>query len=691
MTAALRHRIGLGVIALLALGSALSESGAQPARPAFPDIIAPGLVLSFEGGQPGDTIAEVLGVLRTSKSLLRQPGLATTTHTVQSGNSICQILADANYPLPCSGTILNLVELLNPDSQPIKNGLKVKQDVVIPAPDLYKYSVTRIFREGAAGRTEADDILKNWKRVNAREVKDSNQLQIQYDAYRMFVGTKGDEASFALATELAKVVKDSANLKLDVILRSPTEKQHSPFPTTALEWEQRCLAGRLFSTAMFYRDMSQIDKEALAVVQKAKAASVASVPVHIVDIALNSSPAFSPAPPPGQLPCMWTTYIPAHHHSTHMKAIIASRHTQLGFVGLAPDADVDVFEWLKAKGNVVEESSKTRAFRLSDMLSATSADKRMHVYLIATTFPQSASKANQAVDRFREALATRIQQTANLFVIAAGQDASKPGVELSPKNDISPQNLGDLSNVIVVTACNPCTRDHARLMPEANYSQPIEGKSFVHVAAPGGGAIAGWVSSQHVAAAVGTSQATAYVTGVVAAMLGRYKEDYRTPEIVKRRIQVTSQPTSWPSDDTTKLAAGTVDPVLAMLDPSQHWVKRSGEWEAIPIKSLTTAANGMITFSDGTNGVARDIYHRSALRFVRTVEGSAADRRWEIYQEQSKAFPTKYLPAVINRVKDLVPTGEPIVLCNNTKIAWSDISDLIIAEGGVDAKACTKK
>ena len=74
----------------------------------------------------------------------------------------------------------------------------------------------------------------------------------------------------------------------------------------------------------------------------------------------------------------------------------------------------------------------------------------------------------------RSQAALRIQGNEPLWVTAAGQ-AEHGGmpIEIFEDSPMAPMNLGDLENVIVVTACDNCSDGAATLLPEAHYSQKM--------------------------------------------------------------------------------------------------------------------------------------------------------------------------------------------------------------------------
>jgi hypothetical protein len=135
-------------------------------------------------------------------------------------------------------------------------------------------------------------------------------------------------------------------------------------------------------------------------------------------------------------------------------------------------------------------------------------------------------------------------------------------------------NLGDLKNVIVVTACDPCDDENATIWPRSNFSH-----EFVHVAAPGQDMPGPAYDRAYTVAGPGTSQATAFVGSVVADMISCYPDEYVSDDFskavfagrVKLWLQLTSRPLK-ADEARAKLSAGVVDPRAALNDPDLNCV-----------------------------------------------------------------------------------------------------------------------
>lgn len=667
--------VGFASVCSLALESAAQSISQQPS----PTIKAPGLIVSFEGSTSDNSIALVLELLIKKANLVElSVALPTEQRIVRSGDSVCKMLREIGYPQPCGEVILRVVDRLN-SSWSLDKTLLVGQTLVLPAPQLVKYSVTRPFSGGDA---QLKSVLKAGASQNARlfDVR-AGEPRVSYDAYRLFIPTVGDAESRELQKAIGALPR-LVDVKVDLVLLYPELALQQSNPTkTSDEWKEICESGELFLNTYLYRDMAPGDRDALA--HSGLAGTPTPVWVHIVDGPINEAPSLDPINTKVHSKCRWVRFDLAQHHATHMAGIIASKDNGNGFLGLAPHAYVDPFELIKVvNGKAVPASDGWQVSLAERMARSSNAPLPLQVYLIASDITQR-GVGGLSGERFGDLISSRIKDSYSLFVVAAGHAASgKRPISLNAHVDMFPQSFGDLRNVIVVTACDPCSQVDAQLMPTANFSS----SGGVHVAAPGGSSIPAWVTLEGVASAQGTSQAAAYVAGIAASMVGMYKDAYPHGEQVKRRLQVTSKPVRWSSTDNKKLTAGVVDPVVALLDPTKHWLKRNGGWQAVRIRSISDDPQ-VHSIQVSTNS-PKSIPATSLLRFVRTTGGATSERQWDIYSEPHKAFPEESPAAEMLRIRNLKPVGSPIVLCNGARLKWEEIEDLIVSIGGVDARAC---
>jgi len=199
-------------------------------------------------------------------------------------------------------------------------------------------------------------------------------------------------------------------------------------------------------------------------------------------------------------------------------------------------------------------------------------------------------------------------------------------IEIFEDSPMAPMNLGDLENVIVVTACDNCSDGAATLLPEAHYSQKM-----VTIAAPGR-AIPGLADSSAITVMDGTSQATAYVAGVAAAMINCFGQAFPAHRI-KKRLALTAKP-AFDREDYSKLQSGIVDPGLALRDPSKHWLRRvGGTLSAVEIDGWCGRSMGLTDiFDDVAKAESFELRGvRRITRYRRSLPGTPA--RWVVFSE----------------------------------------------------------
>jgi subtilisin family serine protease len=652
--------------------------------------VPPGVVVSFEGGVVGDNVANVL------QKLLEHPdGLPTETYTVQPNDTACGILDARSYPPPCTH-MLKLLDRLNQARPPSKSSLKPGDALVLPRLTITRYTTTKKFSGGSPSEVSKQKTIQQyWKSLEPSQVQTTpNTSMIEYKAYELYIPTSGDKASLQLIARLAPV--RSTNVLVDMLrVTPPAAKLHAA--RTANEYKNACETGTAVTDALAYQDYSDPDKDALVVIGNNLPQQ--TVPVHLIDTPLLPSPNLYPAfgDMPGAQPwkCKWNNeFSPVHHHATHLAGILASQGNGFGFVGLCPKVKVKPFEWIKPGPNGKPlAASADRAIQLAQRISMSErAGQPLRVYLAAVSFDPptvrlSAGHFQNPDQRFLRRLEKTIKDARPLLIVAAGQAESSAdlAVNLSPTSAESPQNLGDLENVIVVTACTECSQSQTTLMSTAWYSSGD--RRIVHVAAPGGSGIPGWITNDSIGVAYGTSQAAAYTAGVAASMIGAFPTIYTEPKMVKVRLQVTSRPIvrrmdGTPNPDADKIAAGVVDPVLARLDPSQHWLKDGGTWRTVKIKGFS--AERMVLRD--TDGYERGANMSTVLRILQTPD-TISKRQWTIYTDRALAGDGGV--GEVGRIGPVTPAGPmTIAFCDGSSKPLDKIEDLIIAISGAQNDEC---
>jgi subtilisin family serine protease len=250
------------------------------------------------------------------------------------------------------------------------------------------------------------------------------------------------------------------------------------------------------------------------------------------------------------------------HHGTHLAGIIVSANRPDSFVGLSPAARLDTRAFDKMPdadlGQVITEKAYGPA--------------RLFVFASSFTKPSATPLASPDLRRQRPFFIEEILNGEKLWVVAAGN--GPPAIDLMPNSPLSPMNVGDLKNVLVVTACENCYGRDAKIADWANYSTV----GLVAIAAPGGAEakpIPSTATDSAYAVAYGTSQAAAVVSGLASAMMTCFPNRYRNARDLKIRLQSAVRP---PANDglASKIATGVIDAEKALKDPEVHHVGVKG-------------------------------------------------------------------------------------------------------------------
>lgn len=371
-------------------------------------------------------------------------------------------------------------------------------------------------------------------------------------------------------------------------------------------------------------------------------------------------------------------------HGTHLAGIIGSRDNDFGLIGMHPDAEIYSWDWPALRSDLPNVATK-----IGNRQSKIRASGRQQIYVFATSWPHEALHVQGR--RFQNPLARQIRQEGILVVAAAGHSAS--GDDLSDASLQGPANIGDQENVVVVTACESC-QEGGRLMPGAHYSTT----GFVHLAAPGQ-RIPSTVRDGKYAVGDGTSPATAMTAGFISAMVSRYPNSFLTAYAVKSRLLVTAAPFlmepghSDPAADPALfahkgVAAGILDPGLALLDPQVTWLKSiklptapeapprrmepagTIEWKKESISYKPEGGGGVAAVAVGE--IYRILQKNGAVVFF--VERRKDTRGWRI--------PQPYIERIGPvRVSQSTLTSPLLELKdhNNAAVALGDIEDLLLS------------
>lgn len=665
----------------------------------LPKQIGSGVLVSFEGGNVGQYVAQIM------LDLDKQGRLPSDRYSVQAGDTLCGLLDQRGYPPPCP-PMLEVVRQLNPN-RPATQPLRIGETLNLPT--LTTWPAIASKRVAAAAPFTPDDcipasdaLFKFWSNLEPRVVncipagaKQPPSSVVQYRAYQFVVPTDTDETSLKIRAQLENI--KNANVNLGVIPHA-TEDGAQHFAENAPRADP-CSNGLSDDRPFDYLNQFDYDRDALTAVRDSMYPGGAKrdirvVPVYLIDTPLDPSPNLFPAyvktKPTQALNCQWASPFSNRFHGTHLAGLIGSQG--YGFRSISTNAAIFSFVWNRVRADdQLYPVSRDRNLQLQQqILGNADAPRGMTraIYVAATAFsfntlkPEGERLSNPDY-RWQEAILKAVKHSRSLFIVSAGQPTSEQEQpsELTSTSSRAPQNLGDLPNVIVVTACTTCGRNNARLMQNANFGS---GPSpIVQIAAPGGNSIPGWVTAERISSASGTSQATALIASVAAAMRGAWPEAYLEPEAIKVRLQVTSRPMSRNIDgsanpDESKIAAGVADPVLALLDPDLHWLKEGGQWRAVKIREI---APQYISFTD-TNG-KRDQASSKALKRVLTLsDGNQTAYAYDLNNGIGE-------PGEVRRIGPTLVAEGSLKLCDRDEpLLLADIQDIIFSQRGIEKNEC---
>lgn len=653
------------------------------------------IIVAVEGGVVGQEIGNVVLALAKDENLL-----FTRPVMVAPADTACIMAArEIKIPPPCSAQFLQALDILNPKLKPSMGKLSVGQTVLLPDIAISTYRTARTFTTVLAkDQQRSATIQKNWSHLKFGVAKQTARTkQLEFDAYELIFRTDDPARQAKLMTRLTPL--RSLNVTVTPIGFKPASaKAYSSIDV--VRYEQDCRHVPSSATKLDYRDYSDQDRDLAGKIDEP--ANRRSAKVYLLDVKLVPTPNIADAVDeadrptiPRQWQCAWTGRASRLQHATHLAGIIASRDNGFGFVGLSPKAKISSFDLLSPSANADTQLdiAPGKEAELADKI-LTNRSNELYLYLIAASLPKYTSGLNQLgqIDknlRFQgRPVERRLSQIAPIVVVAAGQanmETERP-IALSPTAAISPQNLGDLPNVLVVTACDKCMHNDASLMPSANYgSEP----RYVHVAAPGGSPMLGWVDGNGIGMAQGTSQAAAYTAGVIAEMIGRWPNAFPAADLVKKRIQVTS----WPmyqrpgqtGDDYMRLATGIVDPGVAMLDPQVTWIKDANGWRAIKLKGYSSDS-----FRFKRIGLTTQLPIDTAnIARLTRVSGLGDPAQWVVYQDVFKQSGEDEDLGRIEREGPLEsPANASLMTCDGQSIALTSISELLVANMGLDSTQC---
>ncbi len=223
-----------------------------------------------------------------------------------------------------------------------------------------------------------------------------------------------------------------------------------------------------------------------------------------------------------------------HGHGTHIAGIIgAEGGNNYGITGVAPKVSLMILKYF---------DPKSQSDNLTNTIKAFNYAVKMNAHVI------NYSGGGTSYSRPEFEAIKRAEQKGILFVAAAGNEQSN-----SDFNKYYPADY-DLDNIISVTALDPSLR----VLSSSNY-----GVKTVHIAAPGENIYSTWPGGGF-QIQTGTSQATAFVSGV-AALLMAHNRDFDA-KAIKKYVLRTGDNLEWLKSKTKTSKKLNVYRALTMLD-----------------------------------------------------------------------------------------------------------------------------
>jgi hypothetical protein len=642
-------------ITALILSAGAAQAGPKSAPPDW-DGISGRLIIEFEGGTVGAEIARVLELLA------QNPGTMPVKPYILEKDDIdsCRMVERSIQvpPQHCGPQVLGALQLFAAAQLGRRSGktaFRAGDTILVPNIGVESYIFRRAFDPSSVHeQTSANRILGNpeWGKVlreeSPRSVKPKDKTtRLAFNGLRWIARIENARAVDRAEVTAFKLIRPNVNVYVE---RAPRLRSFAPkrfAEVTPSKYFSLCREG--LDTAGLtaaYRKYLGFDFDASRTKQ---CEEPATIPPRV--IVIDSAVAKNPDIPLNQTPSQSvlseasasTNCVPSGtwnrdaHHGTYLSGIVASRGAYSRFVGLSRSAVIQNILW--GSTEIQDHALKEEIGAIYDR-----ADGGAKIFLFASNFQGLDEAARNPLLRDTiwamsgDTLSTsdfanpeiRIRYVAlnrfiardlrPLFIVAAGQRESGSGDELRLTSRLSPQNIGNFRNVIVVTACTDCNSPQAQLWDNANYGAP--GAHLVHLAAPGGDTIPGILDESTVGAPAhgGTSAAAAFAAGVAADMMACYPTYYSEDDgRVKERMLLTARP-NIRAEDRAKIPAGTINPALALANPRKSWLKIPGPDDPVEIEAFEHWCGSLLELrkADGGDDIAR-------LKFARRVTNIAAD------------------------------------------------------------------
>lgn len=538
------------------------------------------LEVEFQGGVIGNNMAAVLEQATAVDGVVQ-----TRTVTRTQGEGLCQLLQEeiSLEAHNCTQPLVNEIATINArrgiSFDP--NGIPANTPIVLPDLKAETFQFKRLY-DSTAPLDKGPTIKNNseWQRITTDSFIPDDAPYAQVDTYKGVRWTLKTDVSSSDVQSLAWLLT-GPNVSARPAVQPETSEQVTLWSGTPDDHFNRwCVEKRT--------DDPEADFQSLlsSLYDTSGAVSCSAAPADVAILDLPIEPVFDLAGSLGKPPqaplsqCVASNFDQHRDHGMMMATIIGSAKNNVGFAGVSPAVRFRPFEWSNnenslqqfIRDNVTETppifvfASKFLPFARPDA-STPFAQKATDLIWQHKDDGSYGPGLATAESRFQKPLNKEILNAGGaLFVVAAGQNQTDGSI-IDPTLDLSPQNLGDLPNVLVVGACRDCKNSAAALWPRSNYSKPL-----VQVLAPGDSEIPTYLSDGTIGETVGgTSASSAFVAGLAARMKGCYPGSYYLPKFLKQRIVVTSRPVM-DEDTAARVAGGPIDPSVAMLDPAKDWL-----------------------------------------------------------------------------------------------------------------------
>jgi len=579
------------------------------------------LVVSFEGGEVADNLAAALAALREVGIL------PVKIVPVQPGDTIETIYkASLNAP----GHSLALTKLASQLNDANLGTKLLHPGDTVKVPDVTLTLAHRTVRYDRSDPHEvslAIELRKHWRPwvQSSSSPKDDAYVSVTFTIYRLSVtGCAADILASSknigdrhLANTFVEVVSADGQAPPQFSLEEAKVFRKHALGQTHLPWGDEGDLGQLINRP----SPEKVDSCGARCPEVVLLDSIPEVHPDIAAALDSSAPAIVPAAEQE-----YEEIDPSQaSHATHLAGIIGARVNGFGFVGVDPNATIVPIDW--------QTLGRSGAYsKVADLLEDRAARTNPQIVVFASSW-SCGKPLHTEQDALCNALAKEIQQSRLLWIVAAGPDHAAATQDINELTDLGPANLGNLDNVLVVTACDDCDGVAAdpRLLTSANFSTR---EKLVHVVAPGVD-IPSTASRTRYAVGTGTSQAAAIVGGLASLMVRRYPDMYSRSAVVKRRIEVTSLPVfkSPPADGMSiadAAACGVVDASAALLDPSMHWVRNLINVEPQAYDDLEWAVRRLdITDAEGNDDDSLAV--DNILRIVSVGKDTSGAPLWAIY------------------------------------------------------------